>query len=45
MAKLALPGCVQPIPTSAVHFVNGHALKPPFPAGLEEAVFGLVGVS
>ncbi len=23
------------------HFVNGHALKPPFPDGLERAVFGL----
>ena len=40
-AEQALPGRAQPIPTAAVHFVNGHALKPPFPAGLEEAVFGL----
>jgi peptide-methionine (S)-S-oxide reductase len=36
-----LPGRSQAIPTAATHFVNGHALKPPFPAGLEEAVFGL----
>lgn len=36
-----LPGRRQPIPTAATHFVNGHPLKPPFPAGLEEAVFGL----
>jgi peptide-methionine (S)-S-oxide reductase len=36
-----LPGRPNPIPTSATHFVNGNALKPPFPAGLEEAVFGL----
>ncbi len=28
-----------PIPES--HFVNGMALKPPFPAGLETAVFGM----
>jgi peptide-methionine (S)-S-oxide reductase len=26
---------------SAKHFVNGHALHPPFPAGLRQAVFGL----
>lgn len=37
----ALPGRASPIPTAAVHFVNGAPLKPPFPAGLEEAVFGL----
>lgn len=36
-----LPGRRQPIPTAATHFVNGHPLKPPFPAGLEEAMFGL----
>ena len=40
-ADQALPGRADPIPTSATHFVNGHALKPPFPAGLEDAVFGL----
>ena len=27
--------------TAAKHFVNGHALRPPFPAGLKQAVFGL----
>jgi peptide-methionine (S)-S-oxide reductase len=37
----ALPGRATPIPTAAVHFVNGAPLKPPFPAGLEQAVFGL----
>jgi peptide-methionine (S)-S-oxide reductase len=36
-----LPGRPNPIPTAATHFVNGHPLKPPFPAGLEETVFGL----
>jgi peptide-methionine (S)-S-oxide reductase len=37
----ALPGRAQPIATARVHHVNGHALAPPYPAGLEEAVFGL----
>lgn len=37
----ALPGRPAPIPTSATHYVSGHPLKPPFPEGLEEAVFGL----
>ncbi|MDE1984241.1 MAG: peptide-methionine (S)-S-oxide reductase MsrA [Gammaproteobacteria bacterium] len=37
----ALPGRSQPIPTAEKHFVNGHALKPPFPEGMQEVVFGL----
>lgn len=37
----ALTGRATPIPTAATHFVNGHALKPPFPSGMQEAVFGL----
>jgi len=37
----ALPGRAAPIATAEAHFVNGHALKPPFPAGVETAVFGL----
>lgn len=49
MAKLAalptpdqaLPGRTQSLDVPATHFVNGAPLKPPFPAGLEEAVFGL----
>lgn len=36
-----LPGRDAPLPVPAAHFVNGNALVPPFPAGLEEAVFGL----
>src|SRR5262245_51116156 len=36
----ALPGRAQPIPTAAKHFVNGRALKGPYPAGLETAMFG-----
>ena len=37
----ALPGRGQKMPVPAKHFVNGNALQPPFPAGLEQAVFGL----
>jgi len=37
----ALPGRLAPIPTANAHFVSGAPLKPPFPDGLEEAVFGL----
>jgi peptide-methionine (S)-S-oxide reductase len=37
----ALPGRQAEMPVPAAHFVNGHPLKPPFPAGLETAVFGL----
>ncbi len=27
--------------THANHFVNGHATRPPFPAGLQQAIFGM----
>lgn len=37
----ALPGRAQPIPTASIHFVNGAKLTPPYPVGLEQAVFGL----
>jgi peptide-methionine (S)-S-oxide reductase len=30
-----------PIPTAKTHFINGHALKGPYPQGLETAMFGL----
>ena len=40
-AAEALPGRPDPIPTARSHFVNGHALKGPYPAGVETAVFGL----
>ncbi len=40
-AKEALPGRPTPIPTATRHFVNGRALQPPYPEGLEQAVFGL----
>ncbi len=37
----ALPGRATELPTAKTHFVNGHALKGPYPEGLETAVFGL----
>jgi peptide-methionine (S)-S-oxide reductase len=37
----ALPGRPHPIPTAEHHFVNGHALKGPYPDGFEIAVFGM----
>jgi peptide-methionine (S)-S-oxide reductase len=37
----ALPGRAGRMPVPAKHFVNGAQLEPPFPAGLEQAVFGL----
>ena len=40
-ATEALPGRAEPMPTATRHFVNGHPLQPPYPAGLEQAVFGL----
>src|SRR5687768_453753 len=40
-AEQALPGRAQEMPVPARHFINGHPLKPPFPAGFEQAVFGL----
>jgi len=40
-AAEALPGRSTPLPTASTHWVNGNALKPPFPAGMETAIFGL----
>lgn len=37
----ALPGRQTPIPTAEDHFVNGRALKPPYPDGMKQALFGL----
>jgi peptide-methionine (S)-S-oxide reductase len=37
----ALPGRRAKMPIPDAHFVNGHPLAPPFPAGLETAIFGL----
>src|ERR1700727_1146621 len=40
-ADEALPGRSTAIPTARTHFVNGHALKGPYPDGLATAMFGL----
>ena len=37
----ALPGRDTPLPVPETHFVNGNRITPPFPAGLEQAVFGM----
>ncbi len=40
-AEQALPGRATPIPVPAQHFVNGNPIQPPFPAGLQQAVFAM----
>ena len=40
-AAEALPGRATPMPVSERHVVSGAPLKPPFPAGTVEAVFGM----
>ncbi len=40
-AGTALPGRADAIPTSDRHFVNGRAIHPPFPEGIETVLFGL----
>jgi peptide-methionine (S)-S-oxide reductase len=37
----ALPGRTQAMPVPEKHFVNGNPLKPPYPAGMEVAMFGM----
>ena len=37
----ALPGRSQSMPVPAKHYVNGNPLKPPYPEGMEIAMFGL----
>jgi peptide-methionine (S)-S-oxide reductase len=37
----ALPGRSERMPVPATHHVNGARLEPPFPAGLERALFGM----
>ncbi|HVC28407.1 MAG TPA: peptide-methionine (S)-S-oxide reductase MsrA [Gammaproteobacteria bacterium] len=37
----ALPGRSTPMPVPEKHYVNGHPLKPPFPEGMQQALFGL----
>ncbi|KJU76079.1 peptide methionine sulfoxide reductase [Ectopseudomonas oleovorans] len=40
-AEQALPGRTEAMPVADTHYVNGNPIKPPFPAGLQQAVFGL----
>jgi peptide-methionine (S)-S-oxide reductase len=40
-AASALPGRAQPLTVPERHFVSGNRIVPPFPAGLELAMFGL----
>jgi peptide-methionine (S)-S-oxide reductase len=40
-AETALPGRSAPLEVPETHFVNGHRIVPPFPAGLREAVFAM----
>jgi len=40
-AEQALPGRETPMPVPDAHYVNGRPLRPPFPAGLQQAIFGL----
>src|SRR5688572_22785273 len=40
-ADQSLPGRSDPIPTAEKHFVSGRPLKGPYPAGSEQALFGL----
>ena len=40
-AAEALPGRSTPLQVPQTHYVNGHRIVPPFPAGMREAVFGL----
>jgi len=37
----ALPGRSTPLKVPETHYVNGHRIVPPFPEGLQEAVFAL----
>jgi len=40
-AEDALPGRATRMKLPSAHFVNGHRLEPPYPAGLKTAMFGL----
>ena len=40
-AEQALPGRTQALAVPAAHHVNGHALQPPFPAGMQQAIFAM----
>ncbi|MGI9304551.1 MAG: peptide-methionine (S)-S-oxide reductase MsrA [Gammaproteobacteria bacterium] len=40
-ATNALPGRDEPIEVPETHFVNGNSMKPPYPEGMELAMFGM----
>ena len=40
-AAKALPGRQERMPVPGAHHVNGHPLEPPYPDGMEKAVFGM----
>ena len=40
-SEQALPGRDTPMPVPAEHYVNGHPLSPPFPAGMQQVLFGM----
>lgn len=40
-AQTALPGRDEPMPVADTHFVSGHPIKPPFPEGMQQALFGM----
>jgi peptide-methionine (S)-S-oxide reductase len=40
-AETALPGRAESMSVPAAHYVNGNPLKPPFPPGMEVAMFGI----
>jgi len=40
-ADAALPGRATPLTVPETHFVNGHRIVPPFPAGMKEAMFAM----
>ncbi|HEU0034479.1 MAG TPA: peptide-methionine (S)-S-oxide reductase MsrA [Kofleriaceae bacterium] len=37
----ALPGRTTPMRVDGTHFINGHRFVPPFPDGMEQAMFGM----
>jgi peptide-methionine (S)-S-oxide reductase len=39
--ETALKGRATAIPTASTHFVNGRPLKPPYPDGMQQAMFGM----
>ncbi|MGH3612369.1 MAG: peptide-methionine (S)-S-oxide reductase MsrA [Pseudonocardia sp.] len=40
-ADRALRGRTKPLPVPVEHYVSGHRIQPPFPEGLQTAVFGM----